>query len=590
MSVAAPAFTALAYALRRRGITVLTFHRVLHDKDPLRPSEPDGPEFERQMRWLAQAFDVIPLQQAADALVEGRVPSRAACITFDDGYADNLTVAAPILERLGLPATIFVVSGVLTEGAMWNDRIIEAVRAAKGRTLDLASLALGRHPIGTTQERAAAIGELLRRCKARMPEERNRIVEALEAETGVRTMRDMLTAVEVGELARRGFEIGAHTCTHPILASVDPARARAEIVESKRLLEAVVGAPGARLRVPERPPGTRLRSGARGDGARGGLHGRRVDGAGRIVGCGRALRDAPLRTLGLDACAVLLESRAEPRPAAGVSAWRVARDGLTTANERAGLAMNGCARTAVRGRLTSLVAALMVVAGHAVAQPSAVHPALASIVAGLPAGSWAHVNTTPLSSVWTPPELRPLALGNNPPPSKVLQPWSSVGYDSRRGDILSYGGGHANYAGNDTYRWRSSTLTWERMSYPSDVQYAPTNSFLTMASTVPTTRRRPRTRTTTTSSCRFPTACSCGAAPRSTPAAASTSPMHPPRAAIASRVRTSSTRRRRIRTRSAAPPDRTSSAWRRIRRSSAARCGRTATCRRISGRSSTRCS
>jgi peptidoglycan/xylan/chitin deacetylase (PgdA/CDA1 family) len=255
VSVAAPAFAALAYALRRRGITVLTFHRVLHDKDALRPGEPDGPEFERQVTWLAQAFDVIPLQQAAEALSEGRVPARAACITFDDGYADNLTVAAPILERLGLPATIFVVSGVLAEGAMWNDRVIEAVRAAKGRTLDLTSLALGRHPIATARDRAAAIGELLRRCKARMPEERNQIVAALEAETGVRTMREMLTAVEVGELVRRGFEIGAHTCTHPILASVDPSRARAEIVDSKRLLEAVTGKPVRAFAYPNGRPG-----------------------------------------------------------------------------------------------------------------------------------------------------------------------------------------------------------------------------------------------------------------------------------------------------------------------------------------------
>jgi peptidoglycan/xylan/chitin deacetylase (PgdA/CDA1 family) len=255
MSIVGPAFTALACALRRRAITVLTFHRVLHDKDPLRPSEPDGPEFERQMRWLAQAFDVLPLQQAVEALAQRRLPARAACITFDDGYADNLTVAAPILERLGLPATVFVVSGVLTEGAMWNDRIIEAVRAAKGRTLDLASLALGRHPVGTLRERAAAIAELLRRCKERMPEERNLIVAAIEAATGVRTMRDMLTAVEVGELARRGFEIGAHTCTHPILASVDPVRARAEIVDSKRVLEAVIGAPVRAFAYPNGRPG-----------------------------------------------------------------------------------------------------------------------------------------------------------------------------------------------------------------------------------------------------------------------------------------------------------------------------------------------
>jgi len=99
----------------------------------------------------------------------------------------------------------------------------------------------------------------------------------------------------------------------------------------------------------------------------------------------------------------------------------------------------------------------------------------------MPAGSWAHVNNTLLSSVWTPADLRPMVGSSNPPPSKVLQPWSSVAYDTRRGDILAYGGGHANYAGNDTYRWRSSTLSWERMSLPSQVQYGISNPAITMA-------------------------------------------------------------------------------------------------------------
>ena len=42
-------------------------------------------------------------------------------------------------------------------------------------------------------------------------------------------------------------------------------------------------------------------------------------------------------------------------------------------------------------------------------------------------------------------------------------------WDSNRGDIVLYGGGHANYSGNDVYRWRSSTLLWERAAYPSEI-------------------------------------------------------------------------------------------------------------------------
>jgi len=255
LSVFAPVLGALTLATRRRGITVLTFHRVLHDKDPLRPTEPDGVEFELQMRWLSAAFCVLPLQDAVRRLEEGAVPPRAACITFDDGYADNLTVAAPILERFGLPATIFVVSDMLSQGSMWNDRVIEAVRVARGRTLDLTSLALGRHTLATNRDRLATIAELLRRCKNRMPAERDALVSDIESRTGGRLRREMLTPVEVRELARRGFEIGAHSCTHPILATVDAVRARAEITDSKRILEEVIGAPVRAFAYPNGRPG-----------------------------------------------------------------------------------------------------------------------------------------------------------------------------------------------------------------------------------------------------------------------------------------------------------------------------------------------
>ena len=145
--------------------------------------------------------------------------------------------------------------------------------------------------------------------------------------------------------------------------------------------------------------------------------------------------------------------------------------------------MNPSKNPATRIALVLLATALtsMAFSGGIGAQPTAVHPALANIVATMPAGSWAHVNNTLLSSVWTPADLRPMVGSSNPPPSKVLQPWSSVAYDTRRGDILAYGGGHANYAGNDTYRWRSSTLSWERMSLPSQVQYGISNPAITMA-------------------------------------------------------------------------------------------------------------
>lgn len=88
----------------------------------------------------------------------------------------------------------------------------------------------------------------------------------------------------------------------------------------------------------------------------------------------------------------------------------------------------------------------------------------------LPEGEWLQANDNLFSDVWTPAELRPLKGGaTNPTPHKIISAWSSFAWDRNRGDLLIYGGGHANYNGNDIYRWRGSTRMWERLSLPSEI-------------------------------------------------------------------------------------------------------------------------
>ena len=105
-------------------LSVLAYHRVLPAHDPLFPGEPSAAEFEQRMRWVQANFDVLALGEAVRALREHRLPRRALSITFDDGYADNYTVALPILRRLGLPATFFVATGFLDGGCMFNLSLI----------------------------------------------------------------------------------------------------------------------------------------------------------------------------------------------------------------------------------------------------------------------------------------------------------------------------------------------------------------------------------------------------------------------------------------------------------------------------------
>lgn len=98
---------------------------------------------------------------------------------------------------------------------------------------------------------------------------------------------------------------------------------------------------------------------------------------------------------------------------------------------------------------------------------------LLTIVSDMAEGEWRRVNLNAFSSVWTPADLRPLLSKSNPDPSRLILAWSSFGWDSNRAALVLYGGGHANYRGNDVYMWRASTQMWERAALPSEMIQTP---------------------------------------------------------------------------------------------------------------------
>jgi hypothetical protein len=103
---------------------------------------------------------------------------------------------------------------------------------------------------------------------------------------------------------------------------------------------------------------------------------------------------------------------------------------------------------------------------------------LLPLVLQMPENTWIKANVNLYSDVWTPPDLEPLDIeGVTHTPAKIIRAWSSFAWDSNRGDLILYGGGHMNYDGNDVYRWHSGNLRWERASLPSEMVYDPLTSF-----------------------------------------------------------------------------------------------------------------
>ena len=226
----------------RGRLSILIFHRVLAQPDPLFPDLPDALVFEQRMRWVRDWFNVLPLSEAIERLFAGTIPARALAITFDDGYADNEELAAPILQRLGLSATFFVATGFLSGGCMWNDRVIEAIRSCDAHELDLGPLSLARYDLVSVAARRQAIDAVLTAIKHVEPARREALTEAIAERAGARPApRLMMSPAQVRALRARGMEIGGHTQSHPILTRLSAADARAEIGGNKETLEHLLG-------------------------------------------------------------------------------------------------------------------------------------------------------------------------------------------------------------------------------------------------------------------------------------------------------------------------------------------------------------
>ncbi len=255
-----PLLSLLSPAGRRARLSILIYHRVLPQPDALLPGDPDAALFRAQMQLLRRHFNPLPLSEAVARLRAGTLPARAACVTFDDGYADNYTVALPILQETGVPATFFIATGYLNGGRMFNDTVTEAVRRLPAGEHDLRAQGLGVRTIDGADSRMTLIRDAVLQIKYLGIDERRDRAEAFAAALRVRlnvALPDdlMMNTEQLRALARSGMGIGGHTVNHPILASLDPEDARREMREGKETLEALLAQPVTLFAYPNGRPG-----------------------------------------------------------------------------------------------------------------------------------------------------------------------------------------------------------------------------------------------------------------------------------------------------------------------------------------------
>ncbi|HVL84504.1 MAG TPA: polysaccharide deacetylase family protein [Pseudonocardia sp.] len=198
-----------------------------------------------QFRVLRRFTNVLPLEQALRDLLDGRpLPPRAVAITFDDGYRDNLELAGPMLRRLGLPATCFLVPGLLDgDVSPWWEELAWIFDNATAPAVEWAG---AEHPITEPSARRAVFKRIAEDVKRVDRIERDATVARLREGVAPRGRYDLRSHFMDWDEARRLQEymsIGSHTTYHAILANETPQAQREDLAGSRRRLEAGLGAP-----------------------------------------------------------------------------------------------------------------------------------------------------------------------------------------------------------------------------------------------------------------------------------------------------------------------------------------------------------
>ncbi len=218
-------------------------------------------DFRRDMTCVKKHCTILSMDDVVEICRNGDAfPPRAVAITFDDGFANNHSVAAPILADLNLPATFYVCAGVVNTDLMfWVDELEDCFNRTdrESVTVELEGHAR-RFELRSDLERIAALDAVKAVCKRVPCEEKNRILDTVRSTTGIipgvaqAENYRKITWSALRELASDpAFIVGGHTLYHDILALQETERAALDVRTCLDLLSFNVGKPVTHFSYPE---------------------------------------------------------------------------------------------------------------------------------------------------------------------------------------------------------------------------------------------------------------------------------------------------------------------------------------------------
>jgi len=229
-------------AWQRGRAAILVYHRVDDRRDPFFPALPVK-DFVGQLEHLARHHRVEPLETVLDWLDSG-APGRArVAITIDDGYPDTYETVLPVLERLGLPATLLLCTGPVETGQpVWAERVRLALKHARRTRLDRVGPSREVQALDSAAARLGACERILAHLKRQRPSAIRATLDELESQLDPTPCPSAhLRWDQVARMTRGPIALGAHTHSHHLLSLLEDDEIRSEVATSIDLIEKNTG-------------------------------------------------------------------------------------------------------------------------------------------------------------------------------------------------------------------------------------------------------------------------------------------------------------------------------------------------------------
>jgi peptidoglycan/xylan/chitin deacetylase (PgdA/CDA1 family) len=193
----------------------------------------------KQLEHLARRYEILPIDEAIDALVRGSMRRNSACVTFDDGYKNNFTLALPVLQQYSAPATIYLATGLIdTERRLWTVQLEIAFRRSEIADIDLSAIGLRSRPLHGLLDRVDMAHRVIRVLKRLTPAAREDVLRQLHRQlpdpgTDTSGQFQMMTWNDAIAMEQSGLvTFGAHTVNHELVARLDDGTLEAELCGS----------------------------------------------------------------------------------------------------------------------------------------------------------------------------------------------------------------------------------------------------------------------------------------------------------------------------------------------------------------------